>query len=153
MHNSFYSFGLVPRARASQTCTKERALRACTGGPTGSVCRKTMNGSAVPLHIDWYAGALRKALLCGPFPLGCGAAGRRCRVVALRWLAFGVGEAGSRQRRPSAAENKLSGRGPSPSRKAGVQVSQVRGSWSAAISGLTQFTRASRMDSAQRSAA
>ena len=43
-------------------------------------------------------------------------------------LAFGVGEAGARERRPSEAETSSSGRGPGPSGEAGVQVSLVRGS-------------------------
>ena len=96
-----------------------------------------MNSSAVPSHMDWHAAALRKALLCGPFPLGCGAAGRRCRVVALRVLAFGVGEAGARERERSVAENSLSGRGTGPSRKAGVPGLLLHGSWRAPISSVT----------------
>ena len=93
-----------------------------------------MNGSTVPSHIDWYAGALRKALLCGPFPLGCGAAGRRCKVLALRCA---VGEAGPRERERSVAENNRPSCGTGPSGEAGVQGLLLHGSWRAPIPTVT----------------
>ena len=52
-------------------------------------------------------------------------------------LAFGVGEAGARERERSVAENSLSGRGTGPSRKAGVPGLLLHGSWRAPISSVT----------------
>ena len=72
-----------------------------------------------------------------PFPHGLrgmlAAAWSRCAAL----LAFGVGEAGSRERRPSVAENSSSGRGTGPSGEAGVQGLLLHGSWRAPISTVT----------------
>ena len=81
--------------------------------------------------------ALRKALMCGPFPLGCGAAGHRGKVLALRWLAFGLAVAGSLERERSVAENSSSGRGPGPSGGAGVRGLPAHGSWRPPNSSVT----------------
>ena len=52
-------------------------------------------------------------------------------------LPFGVGEAGSRERKRSGAENSPSGRGTGPSGEAGVQGLLLHGSWRAPISTVT----------------
>ena len=45
-------FGFLPRARSLADLHKGEGAARVHGGPTGSVCRKTMNGSAVHSHID-----------------------------------------------------------------------------------------------------
>ena len=92
-----------------------------------------MNGGILLPQLSQHAGGLRRALLRSHSPMVCrlrgmlAAAWSRCAAL----LAFGVGEAGSRERRPSVAENSSSGRGTGSSGEAGVQGLLLHGSWRA----------------------